>query len=107
MFSGSALPAAAPAATAMPEPTSRSASLRVFLRSVAVLLKHQLKRSLHHAWISCGRDLAECTVGPGGVGIVELRVVQEVEELGAELQADVLRDREDLLCREIVIERAW
>ena len=77
-----------------------------YSHSRLVTSKDKFKRTLQNSRVSRRSDLSKRTVGQGCIRIVELRVVQEVEELRAELQIDPLGQREHLMGREIDIESA-
>src|SRR5205814_5885898 len=77
------------------------------MRTFATMSEEQLQAELNVAVFGTGRrDVSESFGSEGRSRIAEVRMIQEVEELGAELQFQTLFDREILEQRVIDVEQA-
>src|ERR1700677_5239286 len=72
------------------------------------MLKEVFQSKLHQAGIACRRDSAECrrTIGKAAVRVREIGVIENVEDLRAELEILVLGKRDLFMQREVPVGKS-
>jgi len=69
------------------------------------MLEVQLQRHFTDTWVFHARDLAKGPRTKVGAGSIWIRVIENVEELGAELNACLFKQRECLVRRHVKVDK--